>query len=261
MIVAFLSAGGAPGVTTAAVATATLNTEPTYLVEADTSKTSEIITGFLGARYESTRGLSQCLAASHRSTLSPELIVQEQTLPLSENAWLVPGFNSIKAGQKVEKIWQDLSFMLPAIARTGPDVLIDFGRWSAYDLRMPLLEQADIILIMLRTRRPEIVTALEHLEYLHPALAAIGRAERLAAVTVGTQEQHYDARETAAALQLPIIASLPYQRETAEVYSLGTAPRRKVETQPYPRAIQAMTSAVRDLNRRVRADLGLEPTA
>lgn len=262
MITAMLSVGGAPGVTAAAVAATVHAVRPTILVEADTSKTSDVVAGLLHAREPLTRGLSRCLAAATSNALSPDLILREQLLPLGvDERWLLPGFDSVLAAQHSDVLWPSLATSLRAIAATGRDIILDLGRWRSDDPRVPMLEMADVIVLFLRPRRPEVINVVEHLDYLRPLLQRTGRVDRIALALVATPEPSYSAREVSAveAIRLPVLATLPDDQRSATVYSLGADPHRRLAQQPYARAIAALGTAAQEHARRLQQDLEIDP--
>ena len=102
----------------------------------------------------------------------------------------------------------------------GQDVIVDAGRLGLAGSPTPLLDAADVTLLVTRATLPSISAARSWAEtvrqpatgWRHPGLLLIGEG------------QPYRATEVAKVLGMPVVADLPDDPAAAAVYHRGAAP-------------------------------------
>ena len=214
-VIALTSARGAPGVTTTALALTAAWPRPVLLLEADVSGSSSILAGYLGGTRAHDHGLVDLALAHRAGTLFSSLQQSSVELP-GTNKWLLPGLVSPAQAANLRPVWDPLAAVLSGLEREGMDVIIDAGRLGAEHGPLPLLRQAEVMLL------------------------------------VGAG-QPYSAREIVTAVGVPVIASIGWDPVHAEVYSVGASARR-LENSTLTRSVTAAASSIQQLatSRRTR---------
>lgn len=199
-VVAFLSAKGAPGTTTTALLAAALWPTPVLLVDAD-PEGGDIALRLRrqdGAPVDRSRGLLSLLPLARRE-------MQPATLP--EHAQVLQGGTEVIAGLSGPEqagaaghLWSNLA---DAFARTADrDVLLDCGRVSPRSVHLPLLQQADLLVWVVRPTVSSVIHTRERLAALSPALGASdGHRPRVGVVLVADKPGGRDAHGAAGVLE------------------------------------------------------------
>ena len=235
-IVCLTSASGSPGVTTTAVGMAFCWPRPALLVEADPTGGSGVLAGFLRGTTPYDAGLIE-LALSPLSTADA---LRDVVRPLSPNVSLVAGIRSHAQAPALRDVWDPLLAALRDLDDNGQDVIVDAGRLGLVASPTPVLDAADVTLLVTRATLPSISAARSWAEtvrqpttgWRHPALLLIGEG------------QPYRAPEVAKALGIPVVADLPEDPAAAAVYHRGAATPKHFETGPYVRGLQAAVQAI-----------------
>lgn len=255
-VICLTSASGSPGVTTTAVGLAFCWPRPVLVVDADPTGGSGILAGFLKgtAVYEaglldlalSPLGVSDALRDVVRP-LSP-------LSPLSPNISLIAGTRSHAQAPALREVWEPLAGALADLESNGQDVIIDAGRLGLMGSPLPLLEAADLTLLMIRATLPSISAARSWAETVrqpatgwHPGLLLLAEG------------QPYRAGEVSKVLGLPVVADLPDDPGAAAVYHRGAAPPRHFEAGSYVRALHAAVQSIEAQVARGRFALVEEP--
>lgn len=251
-ILCLTSASGAPGVTTTAVGLALSWPRPVLLVEADPTGGSGILAGFL-------RGTTPYDVGLIELALSPLAVtdaLREVVRPLSPSVSLLAGTRSHTQAAALRDVWDPLAVALGELEANGQDVIVDAGRLGLTGSPQPLLESADLTLLVTRATLPAISAARSWSEtvrqpatgWRHPGLLLIGEG------------QPYRATEVSKVLGMPVIADLPDDPADAAVYHRGAAPPRHFETGTYVRSLHAAAQAVGSQVARGRISLVSEAT-
>ena len=235
-IVCLTSASGSPGVTTTAVGMAFSWPRPVLLVEADPTGGSGVLAGFLRGTTPYDAGLIE-LALSPLGTADA---LRDVVRPLSPNVSLVAGIRSHAQATALRDVWDRLAAALRELDDSGQDVIVDAGRLGLMGSPTPLLDAADVTLLVTRATLPAISAARSWAEtvrqpatgWRHPGLLLIAEG------------QPYRASEVAKVLGMPVVAALPDDPDAAAVYHRGAAPPKHFETGPYIRALQAAVQSV-----------------
>lgn len=267
-VVALTSAKGAPGVSTAALAMTMLWPLAALLVEADPAGGSSVLAGYLRGTIEHSHGLVGLAVAYRHDQLEQNL--WSQTVPLTPDTgpfpattgdddtawpaeadiaaarWLLPGLSDATQAPSLSRLWGPLARLLADLEPAGVDVIIDAGRLGAAHAPTPLLQQADLVLLVLGSSLPAVAAARARIQLLRAELSTTGAADdavpRLGLLLVG-EGRPYTGREIAAALGLPVLAALAWDPASAEVLAAGAAPGRRFDTSPLMRSTRGAIRA------------------
>ncbi|HOQ53142.1 MAG TPA: hypothetical protein PLF56_05955 [Micropruina sp.] len=222
-IVVLCSAGHAPGVTTTALGLALAWPRPVLLVDADRTPTQSVLAGYLRGERPGHRGLGGLLQAL-RERRPFEGAIEAETVDLppllsgAQPRFLAgfphPGVVGLFAGA-----WPDF---VSALAAQPGDVLIDAGRVGPEGLPLPLVREADLVLVVSRTT----LVSLAALRLYLPALKDAADTDRTALALIGSS-MPYSRAEVQDQFGTTVAADLPHDPDAAAVLSDGLpAPRR-----------------------------------
>lgn len=251
-VLALTSARGAPGVSTTALAMTLLWPRAALLAECDPAGGSSVLAGYLRGTVEHARGLLALALAQHRNELEQTLWSQTVGLPGAgrhadspADRWVLPALSDASQAPSTAALWGPLGLLLAGLERAGTDVLVDAGRLGAAYAPTPLLQQADLVLLVMGTDLSSVAAARARLAVLRESLAVTEAEDRASArlglLLVG-EGRPYTAREISAALVLPVVASLAWDPASAQVLAAGAAPGRRFETSPLVRSTRAAIS-------------------
>src|SRR3954454_8425541 len=155
-VIALASAAGSPGVTTPAVGLAFAWPRPVLLVEADPTGSSGILAGFL-------RGTRQYDAGLIELALAPVAVADalaEVARPIEgSTVSFIAGTRSHAQAAGLRELWGPLAQALADLDSTGQDVIVDGGRLGLSGSPEPLLNAADLALLVTRTSLPALAAA------------------------------------------------------------------------------------------------------
>jgi hypothetical protein len=231
---ALASPGGAPGVTTAALALALTWPGPVVLAECDPAG-GAVLPGLFAAAAAPGPGLLTLAGevVPSADSITAALASHLRALDDSGQRVLLAGLADPRHAASLPALWPPLA---AALASWPADVLADCGR---IDEPSPLLAAAERILLVCRPTLRQVAAARPRLAMLHSLPAGASRAAILLTGPGG-----YTARQVAAALGVPVAATLPADPKTAAYLSDGEGTVRGLATRPLMRAAAA---AVRQL--------------
>lgn len=248
-MVALVSGGAAPGVTTSACALAAGWPGPVVLVDADPAG-GQVLAGWLGpwftqGRVQPARGVVSFVTASRHSPSgsAAELVPHLQPAPSADWVRVLLGVrDAAQAGSVEEAGWRRLAQALtdPALVFDGEraDVVVDAGRVGPVT-PWPLLAAADVVLVGVRATLRAVAAA-------HAALAVLqGRVEPARLGLLACASTPAEAREVERALGMPVHAVLARDPSAAGVFSDGATPGRGL-------ARSALVRAARTSGHRLR---------
>ncbi|NLT29414.1 MAG: hypothetical protein GXX86_03000 [Propionibacterium sp.] len=215
-IITLVSASGAPGVTTTALALAVRWPRPVMLVEADPRGGSSILAGFFKGTIDQP-GLLQLVVAERQGQLVA--VLPSLLLPIDgSQAHVLAGTRSHDQAVGLEGLWVPLLGVLRDLSvRTGQDVIVDGGRLGCDGTPMPLLVGSDATVLTVGSSLPAVAGARSWAGTLRErASGAVG------ALVVG-EGRPYAAKEVARALALPLLGAVEFAPEHAVVFSEGAA--------------------------------------
>lgn len=231
------SARAAPGVTTTALGLALLWPRPALLVEADVSGGSSVLTGYLRGEVEHNRGLVPLAQAHSRGRLREE--IWPQVVRLGGDRAVIPAIREAAQAPAVAGMWTALSAELARLDSGGVDVIVDVGRLGAEHGPIPLIRNADLVLLLSGSTLSEVYAARARLGQLRTVLAEGSGESVLRMVLVG-EGRPYTTREVATAVRVPVLGALAWDEVTAEVFSAGVERSRRFDTSPLVTSMRAL---------------------
>ena len=261
-LIVLASASGSPGVSTTALGL-TLNwPRPVLLVDADPTGSSSVFAGYFHGTQEPTGGLIN-LALSLRDggladALPRETLLLDPEAPAERSAWFLPGIRAHEQAPSLLALWDPLTEQLRALERNGQDVIVDAGRLGLAGWPQPLIAASDLTLLVTRSSLPALAGATSWAKTLRGQFGAVGGLSRLGVLLVdeerrwptvptGARVRPYTARHIAKALQIPVVASVDWEPESAEVYSHGARKPRKFESSGLLRGYRASAAAIHSI--------------
>lgn len=226
-VIALGSAKASPGVTTTAVALASVwpgDREP-VIIEADPDG------GSLGARFgiPAEPGLVSFAAAVRRPPDG-----SESDGPLARHTQTLPGDIRLVTGPPApEQAHAALAASGTTLVRAENDrvdLLVDCGRLGPRSPSLPLACEADVLALVARPRLDEV----HHL--VHRVAALRDQARHLCLITIGARP--YAPAEVAEALQLPLAGAIPEDPSTARTLNGAPASGRRLTRSPLLGAAQ-----------------------
>ena len=229
-IVYVTSTSGAPGVSTLAVAL-TLNwPRPVVLLEADVTKTSHLLAGYLRGQYKHTHSLTEAAIANLRGGLDGETLFG-QTISLGEGRYAIPGFSDLGGARgTTSAFWANMLRALDQLPLTaaapGLDIIVDAGRFTPADPRTPLIAAAEAVLMLSGDTLPDIHALYAAQPSLTTILDQAGHGDYLKLVLAKsylTPATRYSQNEISAKTGLAVAGSIPWEPAAAAHYSHGSA--------------------------------------
>jgi hypothetical protein len=241
--VAFASARSSPGVTTAAVACASVWPGPVLLVEASEDG------GSLAARFGLALdpGVMSLAAASRHDPTAVEVADHVQPVPGTDSR--VGVLLGPPATEPAQALWRSAGPRLAGLLEgVEPAVLIDAGRLSAAPAAAALLGSVDRLLLVARPRLDE----LQSLAHRLPMLT--GLAPTVELVLVG--DKPYPPGEVADTLAIPVAGVLAEDPHAAEALA-GLRTRRGLARSRLLRTASSLVDTLTaDLTPAARDDIG-----
>lgn len=248
-VVALTSASGSPGVTTTALGLALLWPRPVLLIEADPTGGSGLLAGYFRGTREYESGLIElALTASNLSDALADVARPIEGTTVS----FVAGTRSHTQASALRDLWIPLAETLGELETTGQDVIVDAGRLGLHGSPQPLLDAADLSLLVSRTTLPHLSALRSWAEaFQRPALDW----HQSGVLLIDDEGQPYNARDVTAAVNLPVLASLADDHESAAVFSRGAQPPKRFETAPLARTLTAAIASIHSTITRRRNEL------
>lgn len=238
MLIALVSAKGAPGVTASALALTLTWPRHALLVECD-PRGGDILAGFCGGRIPAS--LPKPASAGGRNDGQGRggvlnLILSARNGPLEQELWnhvlelpdgtarhfLLPGLEAAKQAGAMP--WPRLTSLFRSLHDNNMDVLADCGEYYTQNFPAEVLRAADLVVLVTRTTMPAVRTALSTAEAVRTDLRENGLGGNRLAVLLVDDPDGYplaDATSQFAAHDLPVVTALPWQTKTARVLSFG----------------------------------------
>lgn len=219
-ITALISALGSPGVSTTVAALATAWPGPVLAVDADPVR-GALVPGWLSrwwvdGRITTASGVVTFASSTRRMSSVPAegLAGHAQEVPHARHVRVLPGVLHREQTTAIgSEGWPRLASALRDLTRSGPDVLIDAGRWSP-TTPWPLLTEADRVLLAVR---PSLRSCSGSTDLARLLADQVGPRAQLA--VLGTDSS--TAAETAAAVELPLGLAMPLDYPAAQVFADG----------------------------------------
>jgi hypothetical protein len=215
------------------------------LADCDPGAHQAILAGYLGGRSGGGKGLLR-VAEAQRDRRPLREAVLDQTLPLSaeeeSRRLFLPGFTKPASAIHFGGVWQDLAEAFDRLGEVDVDVIIDCGRIGPSGPPAALVERSALTAIVVSSTLRSIMSARVHLPTLHdhPRLNSSDHGH-LGLIIVG-EGQPYQRGEIVRALEVPVIASIAYDRQSAAHLSDGRPRHRRFDTSPLIRSIRDASS-------------------
>jgi hypothetical protein len=226
---ALVSAGGSPGVTTAALALSLGWPGQVILAECDPSG-GDILAGLFAGHMPARNGLLALAIEAGQSPDAAAAALWPQLIELDDERGrlLLAGISDPRQGTALAPVWPMLAATLTA---QPADVIADCGRLDARGGPEPVLTVASLVVLVLRPSLRQVSKARARVEMLAQLL---GGSSRVALLLVG--EGTHSPREVARALGVPVAATLPHDAKAAALLSDGIGSRRGLQARPLIRA-------------------------
>jgi len=243
-VISLISAKGAPGVSTSALAMALSWPRPVILVEADVAGSSSYLAGYLQGQTPHDRGLVDLAMAHQGGDLIGAIHANSLPLPGGGTARLIPGLASPVQATTMTPVWESIAAALREYAQNGADIIIDAGRLGAAAGPWPLVRSADLVLLATRTNLPAVAATRAAAPVLRENLQLMGGGGDVLALLLIGQGQPYTAREISNALTLPVAATVEFDPVNAEVLSYGSTAPRRFQNSAFVRSISTANAAI-----------------
>lgn len=221
-LIALASAQGSPGVSTTALGLALAWPRGCLLVDADPSGAAAWLAGYFRGAAPEVSGLVGL--ASHPIVEQIDRGLPGASLRIQgTEARVLPGVASRQQGGAMGPLWAPLAQSLRKLDTTGQDVLVDAGRLGLAGAPMPLLEAADLTLLVVRSHLPALVGAREWAAELPALVQPVHGHPRVGLLVVGPGRP-YRAKVVTDTLGVPVVSELPFDPDNAAVLSEGNKP-------------------------------------
>jgi hypothetical protein len=247
-VVALASASGSPGVTTTALGMALLWPRPVLLVEADPTGGSGLLAGYFRGTTEYVAGMIELALTS--TSVGDALADAARPIEGTQVSYVAGTRSHTQAGA-LRDLWPPLSEALADLESTGQDVIVDAGRLGLAGSPEPLLDAADLALLVSCTTLP----ALSALRSWAQSMQRPALDWHQAGVLLVGEGQPYSAREVSTVVNLPVVASLADDPDSAAVFFRGATPPRKFDTGALTRSLHAAIAAIHSTIARRRTEL------
>jgi hypothetical protein len=251
---ALVSAGGSPGVTTAAIALALSWPAPAIVAECDPSG-GDILAGLLSGNVPAAHGLMEHAIEALRSGQAAAASLPAQLMPLdnARTRMVLPGLTDPRQAAGLASAWPAVA---ASLAAQPADVIADCGRLDGGPGQpLAVFSAARTVVIVLRPTLRQVWSARPRVEMMSQLL---GGSSRLTLLLTGPGT--HSAREVAHALSVPVAAVLPADPRTAILLSDGLGKQRQLGGGPLMRSARTAARALRDhvtLMSRQPADTGV----
>ena len=236
-VCALVSAGGSPGVTTAALALALAWPGPMLVAEADPSG-GDVLAGFFAGHVSGNHGLLN-VAYEATTVEAAAAAVAEQLVALDEAGTrrVLPGLADPRHAATLNMTWPLLA---AALAAQPVDVLADCGRLDGGPGQEHVLRVARQIVLVLRPTLRQAAAARPRIDMLTQLKGSLAGQVSLLVTGPGPLAP----KELSRALGVPVLGALPDDRKAAVVLSDGVGTRRGVDASPLLRAAGATARAL-----------------
>ncbi|TAM67021.1 MAG: hypothetical protein EPN48_15300 [Microbacteriaceae bacterium] len=263
-VLAFASFAGSPGVTTAAFAAAVHWVRPVIVFEADSVNATSAMAGFFRSNLRpNSGGLDKVAIAYSRNVLTWQDLVDPTSglaiavhllphigpapipaLPAGHRMWVVPGFYRLGILDGVRGMWARFPHLFRALSQSGIDVIVDLGRVTHDDLRLPILDGADQVISFALSTMVDLNRVYRRLELpdLAERLEGVGRAEKYRMVLIESAYESVPGHAFAEHL-MPVLGEMPFDPGGAAVFSLGR-PDNRPQRNSYRQAIRRLVATI-----------------
>jgi hypothetical protein len=244
-VIAFASIAGTAGSTAAMLAAAVHWPRPVLAVEADISNVGAALTGFFRSNLAVNAGMHQVSLAQSRGALGVDALLDPgfaisiavhalppvpqmpiPSLPEGHRMWVIPGYRDLQTVDGVTSVWTRLPALFQQLDERGIDVLVDLGRLERGDIRLPVLDGADQVVLLASTTMSDLNRLHKRLRLpdLEERVTGFGRTKYSLLLTRSPYEA-VGAAEFERAV-LPVLATVAHDPEGAAVFAHGREDRK-----------------------------------
>jgi hypothetical protein len=237
---ALVSAGGSPGVTTAAVALALTWPAPVIVAECDPSG-GDLLAGLLTGHVPASQGLMEHAIEAGRDSRAAGRSLGTQLIALDADGtrMVLPGLTDPRQAAGLASAWPAVTSTLLA---QEADVLADCGRLDAGPGQpLAVLSGARTVALVVRPTLRQVWAARPRIEILSQLA---GGTSRIALLLCGPGT--HTPREVAHALGVPVAAVLPDDARCAALLSDGLGGPRTFTSAALLRSARAAGGALRE---------------
>jgi hypothetical protein len=236
-VFALLSAGGSPGVTTAALALSLSWPAQVIIAECDPSG-GDILAGLLSGHLPAAAGLLPLALEAGAGAEVPADTLWRQLVELDEehSRLLLAGISDPRQSAALQS---SLPWIAEALQGLRADVLADCGRLDALSAVRPVLSAAALAVLVLQPTLRQVSRAIPRVEMLVNLMGP----GRVVLLPVGAGAA--SSRELGQSLGVPVVGQLPHDPKTAAVLSDGLGRRRRLGERPLIRSAAAVGRGVR----------------
>jgi hypothetical protein len=224
-LIVLTSASGSPGVTTTSLGLALSWHRPCLLVEADPTGGSAIAAGYLRGSIMPPESMIELALAQQDGRHLVDTLAQVSIELPGSGVRFVPGTRSHEQARSLVGLWEPLTVALRSLEDTGQDVVVDAGRLGLFGSPEPLLEAADIALLVIRSDLVALAAARSWALTLRERFDRAGAGSSLGVLLVGEGDP-FGAREVSRVLSVPVMATVAWDPGHAAVGQHGAQPPR-----------------------------------
>lgn len=249
-IIAFTSVGTSPGITSTAIALTLAWPRPAVLIEADTSKPSTVVSGYMRGSVSSHHGLT-ALTQIHGVHGIDRNALWESMLPLASdiddipeghNKYVLAAHSNPDVAAASSSFWSSLSTHLPNLSE-GIDVIIDLGRWNgSSDYRNGLLSTADWAFFGTRLSLQSVAALRSRIDAAIELRTSHGHLDHHSILGYSVPAGGYPLAELARFFNVRSSGTIPFDPRWGAVYAEGQVPPAGFWKGTYQGAINALAS-------------------
>jgi hypothetical protein len=225
-VFALISPGGAPGVTTTALAIALTWPRPIIVAECDPGG-GDILAGLFAGHLPAPRGLIGVAFEAGRGPAAVTAELNKQLAPLDDSGRrrFLAGVSDPRQANGLGPVWPAIA---AALSSQDSDVIADCGRLDAgAGQPLSVLADAAAVVMVMRPTLRQVAAARPRVEMLTQFL---GGSDRLVVLLVG--ERGLRSGEIRSSLGIKVIGSMPDDPKTAAVLSDGAGRRTNLDRLP-----------------------------
>lgn len=239
MLIGMVSAKGSPGVTTSALALASVWPRAALLVEADPFG-GDIRAGLTRGEWPPTAGLAE-VVADLRSMSLDEALVRRVHRPATWAPPVLAGSGCV--GQATALPWGRIGSQLDRVP--GADVIADCGRYLPTDGVLGLLRECRVVVLVVGSSLRAVRAAARLAPLLGQDLGMPPGHHQLTVLVVAPDDP-YPSAEIATACGLPLLGELPHDPRAAGVWSEGDPWWRGLRRAALQRAARRVADRITD---------------
>ncbi|MFE2693720.1 hypothetical protein [Streptomyces mirabilis] len=250
MPVTVIASAKSCGVTTAALAFTLASTRPSLLAECDPAG-GTIRAGLLQGQVSAGYGLYHLAAADRVGPVELANAFASHLWPLDGTTGhrkVLPGLTDPAQAGSLSRTWPALADVLHVMADSaGHDVFVDAGRLALESGHLhptltpaPLLHRADLVLLAVRGTDQGLTLTRHLMRPLRAELDEHGSGSDALGLLL-IEDGPFRSHQVAEALEAPVLASLPWDPETAAYLTTGGKPPRGFARTPLLRYARTAT--------------------